>query len=70
MSESGLTYRKLSGQVFFWVALVLHIIFISTAIMIENVMGMLAFCGAMFCTCLIFLYPALGFLQASSRYGT
>ena len=59
----------MSDSVFFWHALVLHVLCISLAITLHSIDIIFDFVGAVCCAFSIFLFPGVGYIFAKRAYG-
>ena len=69
-ARSGLTYKKLSDNVFFWTALIMHLTVIVLALTVESIDSIFELSGAIGASATIFLFPGIAYLVALSRYGS
>ena len=69
-ARSGLTYKKLSDRVFFWMALGMHALALTLALSISSVEAVFDFLGAIGSCSITFLFPGLAYLVALYKYGT
>lgn len=68
--KSALTYKQLSERVFFWTTIVLHAAILLLSVTIKDLTVVFDFTGAISATMMTFIFPAVGYLVALSRYGT
>lgn len=68
--KSALTYKQLSDRVFFWTTVVLHAGILFLSVTIKDLTVVFDFSGAISATMLTFIFPAVAYLVALSRYGT
>ena len=69
-ARSGLTYKKLPDNIFFWTALLLQASMLTIAITAKNIEPVFDFLGAFGCNSITFLFPGLGYLVAFHRFGS
>lgn len=69
-ARSALTYKKLSDNVFFWTALIMHIIVIILALTVKSIDSIFELAGAIGSASTTFLFPGLAYLVALNRYGS
>ena len=68
-SAEEVSYQKLSDRAFFWHAILLHGFCLFLAITVQKIDMIFDLAGAICCAFSIFLFPALGYLIASYRFG-
>ena len=69
-NKSALTYKKLSDSIFFWTALILHLLTLGLAMTIKDVTVVFEFAGAVGSSSITFLFPSVAYLLALNKYGT
>ena len=68
--KSALTYKSLSDDVFYWTALLQHVITLYLAISLKGIEGITEFIGSIGCSMLFFIFPSIAYITALSRFGS
>ena len=68
--KSELTYKSLPDNVRITITLIIHICLLALAIIIRDIETVFDFVGTVACACVTFVFPALGYLMALSRFGS
>ena len=68
--KSELTYKQLSDNVNCIIATIIHVLILMLAILIPKVDIVFEFAGGIACPSIFFIFPALGYLQTLSQFGT
>ena len=69
-TKSGLTYKKMSDQVFFWSAVILQASLLLLALTVSSVEAVFQFIGAIGATSILFFFPGISYVTALRRFGT
>ena len=69
-NKSALTYKKLPDSVFFWTALMLHLVTVGLSMTIDDITVVFEFTGAVGSSSIMFLFPSVAYILALNKYGT